>query len=120
MKRDIDVGTLRAAFWTLRALRSVRGDLGRGLLRELVVPPPPQLPASAARGVNAVLRRRPNTCLERSLVLQRWHAAHGSVRDVVIGVTGASDFGAHAWLEGERDGGASFAELSRIRLVEPA
>ena len=48
--------------------------------------PPPRLPAGARRGVMAILRRRPSTCLERALVLQRWDAAHGAASDVVIGV----------------------------------
>ena len=39
------------------------------------VPPPPRGPACAVRGVLAALRRWPTSCLERALVLQRWHAA---------------------------------------------
>jgi hypothetical protein len=101
----VDLPTLRAAVWTLRALRRARRDLARRGLAGARVPPPPQLPASARRGVLAVLRRRPNTCLERALVLQRWEAAHGAGADVVIGVQGPGDgFEAHAWLETMPDG----------------
>jgi hypothetical protein len=66
--------------------------------------------------VAAVLRRRQATCLERSLVLQRWLAAHGDRRDLVIGVKApGEEFGAHAWLEGEppTDGISEFTELLR-------
>jgi Transglutaminase-like superfamily len=80
---------------------------------EIVVRRPPPLPPHAGRGVDAVLRRVPSTCLERALVLQRWLAEHGTQKDVVIGVTGASDFGAHAWLDGERVD-ARFRELTRL------
>jgi hypothetical protein len=64
----------------------------------------------------AVLRRRPSTCLERALVLQRWEAAHGAGADVVIGVPRHSeDFVAHAWLDGMPDGQAAhYHELLRI------
>ena len=64
-------------------------------------------PASARAGVIAVVRRRPSTCLERALVLQRWEADHGAGRDVIIGVRGPGDaFRAHAWLETVPDGAA--------------
>lgn len=48
----------------------------------------------------AVLRARRATCLERSLVLQRWDADHGRRVAIVVGVT-HRPFRAHAWLEGE-------------------
>jgi hypothetical protein len=66
--------------------------------------------------VNAVLRRVPQTCLERALVLQRWHADHGRERDVVIAVRGpARGFSAHAWLDGEPDGELGmFEEVLRV------
>jgi Transglutaminase-like superfamily len=77
------------------------------------LPPPPPLPAVATRGVEGVLRRASATCLERSLVRQRWLAAHGRRVDVVIGVTApARGFAAHAWLDGDEADG--FAELTRV------
>jgi hypothetical protein len=112
----LDVATLRAALWAARALRRTRRSLaGRGLDGAHVTPPP-ALPAHARRGVMAVLRRRPNTCLERALVLQRWEAAHGAGADVVIGVPRVSDdFVAHAWLETMPDGPLdAFHEIHRI------
>jgi hypothetical protein len=97
------IPALRGAAWALRALRSVRTQVGHsGLSASNRLPPPPQLPPGAVRGVNAVLRRRRASCLERSLVLQTWLASRGERRDLVIGVTPPDDqFQAHAWLEGE-------------------
>jgi hypothetical protein len=104
---------VRGAWWALRAVRCARGQL-RDLRRveEVVLPSPQALPPSAGRGVHAVLRRLEPSCLERSLVLQRWLAAQGDERDLVIGVTGADDFRAHAWLEGEQ--GPGFVEIARV------
>lgn len=64
----------------------------------------------------AVVRRRPSTCLEKALVLQRWEAAHDAGADVVIGVVGPRDgFRAHAWLETMPEGQpAAFQELLRL------
>jgi hypothetical protein len=112
----IDVPTLRAALWAARALRSARRDLRRNGLAGAHVDAPPALPAEAVRGVRAIIRRRPATCLERALVLQRWQAAHGAPADVVNGVRApGEDFIAHAWLETMPDGPAgSYRELLRI------
>jgi Transglutaminase-like superfamily len=110
----LDLASLRAAAWAVRALRRTRRDLARRGLEGARVSPPPALPAHARRGVLAVISRRPNTCLERALVLQRWEAAHGDAADVIIGVRGR-DFVAHAWLESMPDGPASrYQELHRI------
>jgi len=116
VRRPPDLATLRAALWTYRALRVVRRGLKKHGLGFAGAPAPPDLPASAARGVDALLRRQPATCLERAVVLQRWHQAQGDPRDVVIAVRGATrDFAAHAWLDGETDALApAFAELMRL------
>lgn len=94
---------LRAAWWALGALRRARrGTRHGGIERPPELRPPPPLPAAAVRGVLAVLRRRRASCLERSIVLQRWFAAHDRPLELVIGVNpGAGEFAAHAWLEGE-------------------
>jgi len=57
----------------------------------------------AIRAVRRVLARRRPSCLEQSLVLQRWLMAQGIARDVVVGTNGSptADFTAHAWLDGE-------------------
>ena len=98
------------------ALRRARRDLAERGLEGAHVASPPSLPASARAGVLAVIRRRPSTCLERALVLQRWEADHGAGGDVIIGVKGPSDgFRAHAWLETmpDRPPGA-FQEIHRL------
>jgi hypothetical protein len=114
--RTLDVPTLRAAWWTQTALKRVRADLRANGLRYGPGPEPPRLPEHARRGVLAILRRRPSTCLERALVLQRWDAVQGRPRDVIIAVKGPTvDFAAHAWLDGEPDGDVTaFAELMRL------
>jgi hypothetical protein len=114
--RSLSVRTLRAAWWTHRALHRVRGELRTKGLKYDAAPKPPCLPDNAERGVFAVLRRERSTCLERALVLQRWHQSQGHPRDVVVAVKGPTmDFAAHAWLDGEPDGEAgAFAELLRL------
>jgi hypothetical protein len=114
MRRPPDLPTLRAAWWTVRALRHVRRGLDRDSFRAPSVPEPPAVPVGAGRGVNAALRRRPASCLERALVLQRWEAAQGRRRDIVIGVTAPADFSAHAWLDGDPAEAGPFTELVRI------
>jgi len=109
-----DLSTVRAAWWAWRALQRARRDLRRVAFNRVAVKAPPVLPEDATRGVLAVVRRTPNTCLERALVLQKWLAAYGQNRDVVIGVTGHGEpFEAHAWLEGERVS-VRYRELTRV------
>jgi len=111
-----DPAALRAAWWALRALAVARRKLRAGALRDVTLPAPPPLAPRGKRGVEAVLRRRPHSCLERSLVLQRWLAAQGEPRDVVIAVTSSRDFQAHAWLDGDPAPVATprFEELLRL------
>lgn len=96
------MASLRAGWWTVRAMRRARDNLGRPGFGADHIPPPPQVGAEAGHAVRSLLRRRPQTCLVQALVLQRWHAAHGDRRDLVIGVTAPSrGFRAHAWIEGD-------------------
>ena len=112
-KRHLTTDSLRAAWWALRAVRVARRQLASGGLENLAVPAPPPLEPSAARGVGAVLRRTDARCLVSAAVWQEWHRAQGSLRDLVIGVTAPGQgFAAHAWLEGQPQGG-DFVELSR-------
>jgi hypothetical protein len=107
----------RAAWWAWRALRETRAQLRAGEVRGVRVPAAPRVPQSAGRAVRLVLAREDPSCLERSLVLQRWLLAHGDARDVVIGTSGnaSNDFTAHAWLEGEPDPEApGYVELIRL------
>jgi hypothetical protein len=109
-----DVPTARAAWWTLRSARRVERSLARNGLQEPRLPRVPHLPAKSDRGVAAVLRRTDSTCLVSALVRQRWLAARGDCRDVIIGVTAPSTgFQAHAWLEGEQEDDEVFAQLLR-------
>lgn len=102
MRRRASLAELRAAAWAARAVRSSRRQLRRSGYVGLKLPDVPDLPTSASRGVDAVLRRLSPTCLERAVVLQRWRAAHGDLRAVVVGVRGTGDeFRAHAWLDDE-------------------
>ena len=106
---------LRAAWWAYRCLCNARRRLAAGHMDVRVAPP--ALPASAVRGVEAVLRRAQPSCLEAALVRQRWLEAHGVLCDVVIGVTAPSEgFRAHAWLEDPNESGARqpWHELARL------
>jgi hypothetical protein len=116
MRRRVDLPTLRAALWAQRALLQARRGLRDGRLEDIELPAPPSLPPDAESGVHALLRRRPGTCLERALVLQRWYAARGTPREIVIGVRGPlAAFSAHAWLDGDPDGeSGAFQELLRL------
>jgi hypothetical protein len=110
---------LRAAWWALRSARRTRRLLATGGLEAaLGPPPPPELPADAVRGVRGALRRRGEGCLVTSIVLQSWEAAHGHRRDLVVGVTSPSEFGAHAWLDGDPapEANAPFQEILRRPL----
>jgi hypothetical protein len=71
--------------------------------------------------VRAALRRSGESCLVTAIVLQAWEAAHGRSRDLIVGVTGATDFRAHAWLEGDPLPPAEEAiDVSELRLPEAA
>jgi Transglutaminase-like superfamily len=93
---------LRAAWWALRTASRTRRLLdSEGLEAAIGPPPPPNLPDAGIRGVRGALRRRRESCLVKSIVVQSWEAAHGRRRDLIIGVTTPSEFGAHAWLDGD-------------------
>ena len=104
----------RCGWWAARSVRAVRRELRVRPVGEVRVPPPPTAPGRRGeRGVSLALRRFEPSCLERALVLQRWLAARGDPRDVVIGVTAPdADFRAHAWLDGESP--HEFREIARV------
>jgi len=90
---------LRAAWWGAFALRRLRGEIREQGLEVRVIDPPDLAP-EGLHGVEAVLRLRRATCLERSLVVQRWLMAHGASHEVLIGVDGGAErVEAHAWLD---------------------
>jgi hypothetical protein len=95
---------LRVALWTARAWHRVRRQLARGGMDAVRPPAPPRTSARDRYLVLGVLHRVGASCLERSLVLQRWYAGHRTSRTLVIGVSAPSTgFRAHAWLDGEPD-----------------
>ena len=106
---------LRAAGWALWAAVSVTAKVRRRPLPDVTVPRPPPVGDHATVAVRAALRLTRRTCLVRSLVLQEWEVAHGSHRDLVIGVTPPSEgFEAHAWLDGDPlPAGRQFTPLLR-------
>lgn len=106
---------LLGAAWAAVAVAQVRRRLRAGALAVAVVRPP-IVNRGAGRGVRAVLGRLQPTCLERSLVLQRWLASTGVRRDVLVGVrrTPEGGFSAHAWLDGEPGGDQGHLELHRL------
>jgi Transglutaminase-like superfamily len=68
--------------------------------------------------MEAALSRVRATCLESALVRQRWLAAHGDRRDVVIGVSpdGLKGNPAHAWVDGtDSRAASSYLELHRLK-----
>ena len=118
MRRRPHLAEVRAAWWARQALRRAHRDLAVGGVRSAAVPAPPKLPAHASRGVEALLRVSRHTCLEGALVRQRWLAAHGVMRDVVIGVTAPADaFAAHAWLDPGTSSEAAGPWLELTRLA---
>jgi len=117
MRRPPDRHDVRAAWWTWFAIRDARNRLRAGAVRNVRLRTPPAVPASASRAMRLVLWLRRPSCLERSLVLQRWLLAQGVERDVVVGTNGSPglDFTAHAWLEGEPlPDGRRYVEILRL------
>lgn len=111
------LASARGAWWAHRSLRSARSALARDGVQAAVPPPTPALSAGARRGVEFVLRRTEPTCLERSLVLQTWLAAHDVPCEVVIGVSKTGgEVKAHAWLDIEAGDAVArtYTEIHRL------
>lgn len=113
--RSADRDSLRVAGWSWRAHRSgreqLRADDG---LRTLQLPPPPFVRPGDRAAAQLVLRARKATCLEKAVVLQRFDAAAGRPRAVVVGVSSPlTGFRAHAWLDGDRQSDAALQEIHR-------
>ena len=92
---------IAGAMWALLAVFLAKRRLAQNGLSARVLAPR-WLPSTGSRGVTAVLHKLSPTCLERALVAQAWRAAHGDLRDIVIGIPifGMKDSTAHAWLDG--------------------
>ena len=91
-----------AARWAVGAAWQVRRQVRGGRVDEVTVPAPPASCPRGRRSAGVALRLFARNCLVRSLVRQAWLAAAGDERDVVIGVRRSPDFGAHAWIDGDR------------------
>lgn len=97
-------GTRGAAIdllWVDRELRLLRRELPtRGLHVRVSTPPFPSRRLTAI--VEAWLRTRRATCLERSLIMQRWLLGIDEPHALLIGVGPVSGKAvAHAWLDHE-------------------
>jgi hypothetical protein len=115
----LDHASLRTALWSLRTHRNCRYQLRRNGLNDIEVSAPPSARPKDRRVSQAVLNACGASCLERSVVLQRFDAAAGQPRAVVIGVTGPGNgFRAHAWLDGDVQPDTELREITRV--VAPA
>jgi len=113
-RHALDVG--RGLLWAWRSASDARTHLRVEGGVSAPVRPPPTLPVRSLRGVRWGLRLRHASCLERSLVLQRWFLAHGQEREVVVGVAvdGTTTL-AHAWLAGEEHlNDREYTEMTRV------
>jgi len=109
-----DGRTVRAAGWALRSHRRTRRHLRFGRLSDIDVTAPPTTRPVDRRAVLAVLRARGASCLERSVVLQRFDAAAGRPRALIIAVgRPGGGFRAHAWLEGDPEPDIGLHEILR-------
>lgn len=108
---------IAGARWAIEQHRLVHGRLKEDGLGAEVQPPPTVLRGSL-RGARMALWVRRATCLERSMILQRWWATRGVGLDVVIGVRNPNRHRgpmAHAWVDWfDRDWTHRFAEIRRI------
>jgi hypothetical protein len=90
-----------AVLWTELALRRVQREL-RDRHITARVPPAALVSPLATVAASGWLRARRASCLERSLIMQRWLFAAGEPHDVLIGVASSrSPISAHAWLDHE-------------------
>jgi hypothetical protein len=110
--------TVRGAGWAMLALHRLRREIPSEGLDVHVLAPRAASPRGV-RGVEASLRLRRATCLERSLIVQRWLMAYGSLHDVLVGVNGGTgSMEAHAWIDrydSEDEGdGEGFRVLTRV------
>ncbi len=88
---------------------------------------PPNTRRGTLRGARLALRRDSASCLERSLIVQRWWASRGVALDVIVGVrlpSASNDDDeptAHAWVEHwDADCSDRYAEIRRVHAPEGA
>jgi len=108
-----------AVLWTELSLRGLQRDLAD---RRIAARVPPHYLVSplATVAARAWLRLRHATCLQRSLIMQRWLFAAGESHDVLVGVASSSPISAHAWLDHETAPGYKvIARLNPLRTGDP-
>ncbi len=107
-------GSARTLFWSMRMVVRVRKQLPYKPFGEVLLSGPPASDPLSRSAMNAGLRLRRATCLEQALLRQRFDAANGLQRTLIIAVTNPADgFRAHSWLEGERQPDPSMREIAR-------
>ncbi len=103
--------------WAAEAIDTVRQRLALGGLDDVDLVAPDA--TTTARQVRRTLERGRASCLERSLVWQRFYASRGDARTLVIGVSAPdAGFHAHAWLAGDRLGADDLYEILRRPVPE--
>jgi hypothetical protein len=98
---------LAGALWAVVALILIRRDLrGQGVQASVISTFGLSKGKRASAGVAGALARLHPSCLEEVLILQKWRAALGDHRDVIVGVpkSGFTNQTAHAWLVGAESG----------------
>lgn len=109
------------ARWARSSVGAIRADVRRDGLG-VVVPPPTVTGPGSLKGARAALRMQRASCLERSLVIQRWWASNDVALDVIVGVrhpTRHEGAPAHAWVEYyDEDWSDRFAEIRRVAAPE--
>ncbi|MGS0683807.1 nucleotidyltransferase family protein [Nakamurella sp. GG22] len=109
-----DRTTVLSACWALRMHRTARRQLRSGGVRDVGLTSPPGVRPRDRAVIAAVLRWAAATCLESAVVLQRFDAAAGRSRDVIIAVTAPGyGFRAHAWLDGDPQPDLALHEIVR-------
>jgi hypothetical protein len=106
-----------ALMWADDSLRHLRRTLPvAGIETRLSAPPRSRLPLTSA--IDRWLGLRGATCLERSLIMQRWLLTVGQPHDLLIGVQRPGGaVAAHAWLDHEDSRG--YAVLLRLAPDDP-
>lgn len=87
--------------------------------------PPGDIRRGTLRGARIALRRDRATCLERSLIVQRWWASKGVALEVLVGVrlpgiaNDDDEATAHAWVEHwDADCSDRYAVIRRVPAPE--
>lgn len=122
--RRLRIGDASVSTWALLCRCSVKREVRKRGLHRARVLPAPVAGLEHTHTVERVLDLTKAACLVRATVLQEWYAAHGVMKDLVIGVSAPSaGFAAHAWLEAPGElTDTRYSELERLqarRVTDP-